>query len=305
MDRAFLVRGKNAVTLSVKPVLLDRLYVCSKDGPEMTVGKEPDRIPGGAILWCVVGPDHDGTLRARSFDNGFYDARRAIGDHVDVTYRKEIEAGTTPERAVEIDRIRERVATHAFALDRFESDLFDSLAALEAFLRVTIRDLPARCAPPDIAALLAESARYLRGISVAPLSRRALPHAANDVDAAIASLAANDVDATIERLSKADRSLRMTFVRRALEPSHAAASHYKATDTAPNPEDRAFLADTLARCRGRLFEDGKPLDHDFEGARIVSTVAPKLSAAIDHLRSKAPYNAAKTLADIDVATRLL
>lgn len=305
MDQMFLVRGKNAVTLSVKPILRDRLFVCSADGPEMTVGKEPDRIPSGAVLWCVVGPDRDGILRARSFDNGFYDARRAIGDHVDSTYRKEIAAGTSPERAVEIEVVRARVANHAFALDRFESDLFDSLAALDEFLQVTIRDLRARCAPPDVAALLAEAATYLRGISVAPLSRRALPHAANDVDAAIVALGTGDVDAATARLSKADRSLRMTFVRRALEPSHAAVSHFLATETLPDAEERKLLASTLVRCRGRLFEDGKALDHDFETARIVSSISPKLSAAIDHLRSDAPFDAMKTHANLDVATRLL
>ena len=311
MDRAFRVRGGNVVSLSAKEILEDRLYVCGADGPEMAVDGQADRIPRGAILWCSRKHGSDGLPFTRSFDDGLYVASHVIGTHVDDAYAREIADGVAPARAVEIERIRRSVGRQAQALRTFAERLFDELRQGALRLRDLARVWRASAAVPPaeaidaIVAKLEGASRFLRGVCVAPLSRRALPNAADDVDAAIAHARDRKLADAAARLSMAERSLRMTFARRSLELPFSIVTRHQDRGTVPDNAEREFLAGSIVRVLGTLFEGGKALDFGFRAVRIVPTVVPKLSAVIDHLRSNNAYDAAGTYDHFRVACATL
>lgn len=298
MEREFLVRGGNVVTLAVKPVLADRLYVCGRDGPEMTVRGSPDAIPRGAVLWCSAARG-GGPLRARAFDGGLYDALRALAGHVGDGYEAELaelEADPArlreaPDRPVEIDRIRGHVERRGWELSSFASSLFEALRSWYAVIRA------AAASPEGADERLAEASRFLRGVSVAPLSRRALPNAAVDVDAAVADIRAGRATLAAARLSMAERSLRMTFVRRPLESALAVMSRHAARGTEPDRDERARLAAAVARGRGMLFEKGKPLDAQFRRPVIIPAVVPRLTRVARLLAADGPLDLALARAE--------
>ncbi|OGL94884.1 hypothetical protein A2348_05350 [Candidatus Uhrbacteria bacterium RIFOXYB12_FULL_58_10] len=302
VERAFLVRGGNAVTLRVKPIREERLYVCSRQGPEMMVRGKPDFVESGAVLWCAAAPENDGPLRARAFDGGLYDALRAIGGHVGDGYEAELArlgADPTrlrekPGRPFEIDLIRGGVEREAWALESFAAAFFDALRECHRVIRGDVTG------EPDIVRL-ERAARFLRGVSLAPFSRRALPNAATDVDAAIAALRVSRGDDAAARLSMAARSLRMTFVRRSLEGAFAEMARHRRRKTEPDREGRARIAAAICRGRGMLFENGRPLDDGFCRAVIVPTVVPKLSAVADLLMSDGPLDVSRACRDFSVA----
>lgn len=297
MEQDFLVRGGNAVTLAVKPIRAPRLYVCARAGPEMTVRGRVDVVPVGAVLWCVVPRDGDGPVRARAVDGGLYDALRLLGGHVPDGYEAELEglaaaaggeeAARDSARPAEIERIRGRVRRDALALEDFAAAFFAALRGWHAVLRAA-----ASAADPDLEAV-ERAARCLRAVSLAPFSRRALPNAAQDAERAAAAMRANDRNAGARLLSMAERSLRLTVVRRPLESALDDVARHKERGTQPSREERARAAEAIRRGRAAMFERGVPLDDGFRRRFVATTVVPKLSAVADMLSADGTLDTAR------------
>jgi len=191
-----------------------------------------------------------------------------------------------------IDRIDDRVKAFPTIRDRIDARKWalvrvrDECASLIARQHMAVRQM-LRWADPHNrgrftvgkakarALELRNTVRVFEQISLAPHSRRGLPHCAHEIDAACDALTAFDVDRAFALLDRADRALTMRAAREILEIARARLARQRdLPDVLVSPQGAVACMAIVDRVQNMLVIDGQPIDHDFENPVIAQAVLP-------------------------------
>lgn len=245
------------------------------------------------------------------------EAGTRASDHKDRTGR--VNFGSRPLIIWKADQaVRDRIAaTHDIspkidlrkwtliaALDR-AFDLVDS-AEQTVLQALTLWGKPRRFTKDRAMTMAADFegiATTFEHVSLAPFSRRALPHIARELRQAAECLRMGNRDRAQALLDRVVRAFTMTRARRMLEEVRVEANAFRSAEAAKEirTEDVNGLVAALEQVEKMLVVDGTPIDHDFERPVIARSVLPMLMVAKGATRNVGFYQGEAVYKSIESA----
>ncbi len=152
---------------------------------------------------------------------------------------------------------------------------------------------------------LEKTAGTLRSVSIAPYSRRGFPRIADDLDLAATHLRQFKIPWVDPILDRCRRAFLMMDARKKIEEICTTASRVHKAKIGPTAADVWNLVRDLDEVIRMLFENGRPLDHDFKNPVIETKVIPFLTAVRAGAIGPDGYNAKIVYAESKAAAQPL